>query len=86
MNLNAIHPGEYLIFRRERPSAPWTLLFRDDSRSTMQTRFSYQKEVLKPGQGVQFVDPKGGLIDEFLVPAIDNPAAVCEAALSANSK
>jgi hypothetical protein len=38
----------------------------------MEMRFSYQKDTLRPGQGVQFYCPKGQLLEEFN--ALDKPA------------
>lgn len=68
MSLHALYPGEFIIFKRDRPTANWELLFRDDSRVTMDCRFAYQKETLKPGQGVQLCDPRGHVIEEFSQP------------------
>lgn len=71
-NLRALFPGEFFIYKRDRPTSSWVLTYRDDSRSTMEMRFNYQKETLKPGQGAQFRDPQGQLLEEFNSPLTDS--------------
>jgi hypothetical protein len=68
VSLAAIYPGEFIIFKRDRPTANWEVWCRDDSRSTMDCRFNYQRENLKPGQGVQLVSPKNEILAEANAP------------------
>lgn len=75
-NLRALFPGEFFIFKRDRPTSPWELVYRDDSRSTMEMRFNHQKETMKPGQGAQFHDPQGQLLEEFNAPLTDAKAVL----------
>jgi hypothetical protein len=64
LHLRALFPGEFFIYKRDRPTSSWELVYRDDSRSTMDMRFNYQKETLKPGQAVRYETPTGELIEE----------------------
>lgn len=73
----ALHPGEYFIELRDKPTSSWQVWTRDDSFSTMTIRMNYQKDILRPGQGVRFFSPAAVLIEEFI--AVDKAPAVGEA-------
>jgi hypothetical protein len=77
----ALHPGEYFIERRDKPSGQWEFYCRDSDLDVMRTRFAYWKENGCPGQGVRLFAPDCSLVDEFIWPtlvAVDKPAPVGE--------
>lgn len=62
MSTHAIYPGEFFIWKRDKGRVEWDLLFRDDSKSTMDCRYRYQEERLKPGEAVRYESPDGSVL------------------------
>jgi hypothetical protein len=64
MSAHCIYPGEYFILKRDAGRVGWELLYRDDSVSTMDLRYNYQAERLKPGEGLRYERPDGTVMAE----------------------
>lgn len=64
MSAHCLYPGEYFILKREKGRVEWDILFRDDSVSTMDLRYNYQAERLKPGEALRYERPDGSVMAE----------------------
>jgi hypothetical protein len=67
MSAHCLYPGEYFILKREKGRVEWDLLFRDDSKSTMNARYHYQVENLRAGEAVRYEAPDGKVIAEAVL-------------------
>lgn len=76
MSLHLIYPGEFFILKRDKGRVEWDLLFRDDSKPTMDLRYRYQVDRLKPGEAVRYERPDGEVIEAAENMHLTDPATV----------
>ena len=57
-------PEHFFIELRAGSNSNWEAYSRDNDRDTMELRFTYQSEMLKPGGGVRMLDCAGKILKE----------------------